>query len=160
MLFFALFLPMFTPAVAQFLQETVIPLRLSCLTPSGWPMVLSLWYLHENGRFYCATSQKAKVARYLRQNNRCAFEVAGDQPPYKGVRGQAIATLDPQRGPEILARLLQRYLGGTDSPLAQQLLARQEQEVAIILEPTNHFTWDFTARMRDSLPQTTATSIN
>lgn len=143
---------MFTPTVVQFLHEAVIPLRLSCLTPSGWPLVLSLWFLPENSRFYCATPHKARVVRYLRQNNRCAFEVAGDQPPYKGVRGQATATLDSQLGPEILTRLLYRYLGGIGSPLAQQLLARQEQEVAIILEPTNLFTWDFTARMRDSLP--------
>ncbi len=147
---------MFTTDATKFVTETVIPIRLSCLTPSGWPTVLSLWYVYENGRFYCATHQNAKVIQYIQQNEQCAFEIAGDQPPYKGVRGQAIASLEPQRGPEILTRLLERYLGATDSPLAQQLLARQNKEIAICLEPINLFSWDFTPRMQNSLPQTTA----
>lgn len=144
---------MLPPDVTQFVDGAVIPLRLACVTPSGFPLVVSLWFLHENGRFYCATHQNAKIVRHLRRNPRCAFEIAGDQPPYKGLRGQASATLIPQRGPEILNKLLHRYLGGIHSPLAQQLLARQDQEIAICLEPRTLFAWDFTRRMQDSLPQ-------
>lgn len=145
---------MLSPDAAQFVNNAVIPLRLAGVTPSGYPIVVSLWFVHENGRFYCATHQNAKLVHYLRHNPQCAFEIAGDQPPYKGLRGQAKATLIPQRGPEILRKLLHRYLGGTHSPLAQQLLARQDKEVAICLEPLNLFSWDYTGRMRDSLPQT------
>lgn len=131
----------------DYLQTSVIPVRLSCLTASGWPFVLSLWYLYEEGNLYCATQAWARVVAYLRRDGRCAYEVAADQPPYCGVRGQARAEIVPQRGGEILEQLLIRYLGNTESPLARRLLDKRASEVAIRLTPVNTFTWDYSARM-------------
>jgi len=135
----------------EYLMEAKIPLRLSCISTSGWPVVLSLWYLFEEGRIYCATPQQAKVVTYLMREERCAFEVASDEPPYCGVRARARATIDQDRGLEILERLLVRYLGGVDKPLAKKLLSRSASEVAIQLEPLGYYTWNFTNRMRNSL---------
>jgi hypothetical protein len=140
----------------HFLQESKIPLRLSCVMESGWPAVLSLWYLFDEGSLFCATPETARVVSYLRAEPRCSFEVASDQPPYCGVRGRAIAMIDRERGVEILERLLFRYLGGVDNPLAKKLLARPGFEVAIRLEPQNFYTWNFTNRMADSLARESA----
>jgi nitroimidazol reductase NimA-like FMN-containing flavoprotein (pyridoxamine 5'-phosphate oxidase superfamily) len=142
---------MFRNEIEQYLAEMKIPMRLSCVTDSGWPVGLSLWYLYEDGHFYCATQASAKVVGYLQKDSRCAFEVAGDQPPYRGVRGQATAVILPDQGLEILSRLLTRYLGDTDNPLAQKLLSRPTPEVALRITPVNHTTWDFTTRMKKSL---------
>lgn len=131
----------------QFFNELKIPLRLSCKTPSGWPMILSLWYLYQDGRLYLATKKTARVVEYLSHEPRCAFEIAGDIPPYCGVRGQAKASIDPEQGEEILEKLLNRYQGGTSAPLAKTLLKNSAEEVAIILEPVNLFRWDFSKRM-------------
>lgn len=139
--------------VDAYLAETRIPLRLSCVTEAGWPLVLSLWYLFEDGALYCATQETAKVVGYLREEPRCAFEVAADEPPYCGVRGRALASIEAARGPEILERLLQRYLGGIDNPLAEQLLSKKESEVAIRLEPQSRYVWNFGERMMDSLDE-------
>ena len=109
-----------TVSIEQFLTEVQIPLRLSCMSNSGWPAVISLWYLYEEGNLYCATPEAAKVVAYLNEEPRCAFEIAADQPPYCGVRSRALATIEPERGLEILERLLERYLGGTDNALARQ----------------------------------------
>ena len=138
-------------SVERYLDESRIPIRLSCVNESGWPMVLSLWYLLEDGNLYCATQETAKVVGYLRGEPRCAFEVAADEPPYCGVRGRALATIEEARGEEILERLLHRYLGGTDNPLAEQLLGRKDSEVAIRLEPQSRYVWNFAGRMSDSL---------
>jgi hypothetical protein len=143
---------MFTSETEHYLSEIRIPLRLSCLMASGWPSVLSLWYLYREGNLYCATQDTAKVVSYLRHDPRCAFEIAADQPPYCGVRGQGMATLDSPLGPEILQHLLIRYLGSTDSPLAQRLLAQSQHEVAIIIKPSKVFTWNYTSRMKDTVP--------
>ena len=140
--------------VKAYLEQVKIPLRLACTTGSGWPVAVSLWFEHQNGSLFCATQKSARVVTYLRNNPRCAFEVAADLPPYCGVRGQAIARIDESIGPRILEQLLVRYLGGVDSVLAQSLIAKSENEVAIILKPVRIFTWDFSSRMQDiTLPK-------
>jgi nitroimidazol reductase NimA-like FMN-containing flavoprotein (pyridoxamine 5'-phosphate oxidase superfamily) len=136
----------------RYLQEIKIPLRLSCVDEAGWPVVLSLWFLYEGGSFYCATPERARVVSYLRREPRCAFEVAADQPPYCGVRGRAVATIDRETGIQTLERLLIRYVGSTDNPLAEKLLNRDEAEVTIRLEPQSFHSWNFSERMKESTP--------
>jgi hypothetical protein len=143
--------PLITPKTDHYLRHVAIPMRLSCISTSGWPVVLSLWYLYSKGRLYCATQKTARVIQNLQRDSRCAFEIAADQPPYCGVRGQGIATIDPHSGVKVLERLLVRYLGGTDNPLANRLLAASQDEVAIIVEPVKVFTWDYSDRMRGSV---------
>ena len=135
---------------AHYLETVRIPLRLACVTQSGWPMSVSLWYqYHIDGTMLCATQKSARVVQYLRHEPRCAFEISADRPPYCGIRGQAIARIDDKIGGKVLEQLLRRYLGGIDNDLAKGLLAKQDTEVAIILEPVNVFTWDFSNRMKD-----------
>ena len=133
----------------KFLDDVRIPIRLACATNSGWPMVASLWFIHQDGLLYCATQESARVVAYLRNDARCAFEIAEDRPPYCGIRGQARARIDEELGPQILKKLLVRYLGDTNNDLASNLLAKSATEVAIVLEPIRIYTWDFSERMAD-----------
>ena len=133
----------------EFLDKTRIPIRIACKMKNGWPTVVSLWYMHSEGRIYCATQKRAKIVDYLLIDNRCGFEIAEDLPPYCGIRGQAEARIDSSLGPEVLQKLLVRYLGDIENPLARKLLAKRDSEVAIILEPSRIFTWDYSDRMRN-----------
>lgn len=143
---------MITREIEQFLKETKIPLRLSCVTESGWPIVLSLWYVYlDDGKIHLATPQTAKVVQYLIIEPKCAFEIASDIPPYCGIRGQAKATINESRGDEILELLLKRYLISLDTPLAKKLQKRSLTEVSIELTPINLFHWNFEDRMKDSV---------
>ena len=110
--------------------------------------MLSLWYVWLDGALWCATGPRARILKLLRREPRCGFEVAGDAPPYRGVRGQGRAQLHPERGAETLAMLVDRYLGTRETPFAQWLLARAASEVAIRIEPQSIASWDFRARMR------------
>ncbi len=136
----------------EFLKSILIPIRLGVHTEAGWPVVVSLWFLYEEGKILCATGKSARIVSYLAQDDRCGFEIAEDRPPYCGVRGQARAQLDDSRGMEVLERLLVRYLGGTDNQLARTLLNRQEPDTAIILEPVWVSSWNFSKRMSDVAP--------
>ncbi len=135
--------------IESYLHAARIPLRLACTTESGWPMAVSLWFHYQSGQLYCATQKSARVVSYLKNDPRCAFEIAADLPPYCGVRGQAIASIDEKIGKVVLEQLLARYLGGMDNTLARNLLAKSDSEVAIVLKPVNVFTWDFSSRMQD-----------
>ena len=137
--------------INAFIAQARIPLRLAVLDGTGCPIVLSLWFLQEDGAFWCATKADAQVIRYLTARPRCGFEIAGDTPPYRGVRGKGTATLHPERGAEILERLLDRYAILPGSRLASMLLAKADQEVAIRIVPQRLSSWDFSRRMKDSV---------
>lgn len=133
--------------VESYLAETVVPLRLACVSSRGWPQVVSLWFEYRDGALWCATQRTARVATQLARDERCGFEVAPCEPPYRGVRGQGRAELVAAEGVAVLRRLIRRYLGGDASPLARWLLSRAESEVALRITPLRVASWDYTARM-------------
>ena len=139
--------PWSAETIASFLEAAVIPLRLGAVRADGAPLVLSLWFVPIDGALCCATSRDAYIVDLLRLDPRCAFEVASDLPPYKGVRGQARATLDNDQGAQVLDRLLRRYAVAPSSRLGRTLLARAHNETAIRVMPHSIMSWDFTSRM-------------
>ena len=134
--------------VAAFLDESVIPLRLACVAPSGWPLVVSLWFVRRGDELVCATQRSSSLVRALEHDQRCAFEVAGEKPPYRGVRGRARVAIELDEGLAALAELLTRYVGGTDGAFAQRLLGRTTPEVVLRLDPVEVSSWDYSHRMR------------
>ena len=132
--------------IAAFLDATVIPIRLASAGRTS-PLVQSLWFLHDEDSLWCCTQAEAVLSRRLASDPRCGFEVSGDQPPYRGVRGTAKAEILPDRAADILPRLIDRYLGETPGPLAEWLLSRLDHEVAIRLHSLRVTSFDFTARM-------------
>ncbi|MEY4159659.1 MAG: hypothetical protein RLZZ136_280 [Pseudomonadota bacterium] len=134
--------------ITTYLDKNPIPLRLAVTDSSGSPWVVSLWFLYENGVLWCATNAQAKLISYLRASPQCGFEVSGETPPYKGLRGKGRATVVPERGGQILLRLLQRYGIDLNSALAKSLMAKLDQEVAVCIRPSHISSWDFSARMQ------------
>jgi nitroimidazol reductase NimA-like FMN-containing flavoprotein (pyridoxamine 5'-phosphate oxidase superfamily) len=134
--------------IDAFLQATVIPIRLACTDKEGVPLICSLWYLYADGALWCATQQSASVVALLSRAPCCAFEVAPESMPYRGVHGQGRAIVLPDEGPEILLQLIDRYLGARDTQFAAWLIGRSKTEVAIKIEPDWLTSWDFGSRMR------------
>ncbi|MGI9576915.1 MAG: pyridoxamine 5'-phosphate oxidase family protein, partial [Microthrixaceae bacterium] len=75
------------------------------------------------------------------------FEVAADAPPYRGVRGHGVAEFHPDKAQEVLAELIERYLGQDDSSLASWLRSRVDDEVAIAIAEMKVTSWDYSERM-------------
>lgn len=130
-----------------------VPLRLACHTPRDELWMLSLWYAFRDGCFLCATAADADLVTFLDHDSRVAFEVSVEDPPYFGVRGRGEATVEPDDEKQLLRELLDRYLGGTESSLADRLLAEDREEVVVRIEPTHLSTWDFSERMADAVTQ-------
>lgn len=131
----------------EFLQSARIPVRLAFLTAQGSPFVASHWYVWREDALWCATQRDSFVAQCLAADERSSFEVAGDHPPYREVRGRARATLHAAQGVAILELLIDRYLDDGGGELAQWLRGRADREVAIRLEPEQLVSWDYSARM-------------
>lgn len=146
--------------VVEFLEDAMIPLRLACTTPSGYLWMLSLWFrVRETGGgdeddaatyLECATGRGADVVGYLREDPAVAFEVSTNEVPYRGVRGRGEVTIEPDPEKAVLKDLLERYLDGTDSRLARNLLAADREEVTLRIDPAKVYSWDFSDRMDEA----------
>lgn len=132
--------------IGDFLDSSRYPMRLACVGADDYPRVVSLWYAHERGRLFCATHRSARLVPLLRRHPKVGFEIAPNDPPYCGVRGQGRAQVAGEGG-ELLERLLHRYLGGTESSLATWLLSRRADELLITITPERWFSWDYRDRM-------------
>jgi nitroimidazol reductase NimA-like FMN-containing flavoprotein (pyridoxamine 5'-phosphate oxidase superfamily) len=135
--------------VQSFLTNSTFPLRLACVAEDGFPRVVSVWYGYDGTHLHCVSHRSSQLVNMLQRCERVGFELAPNEPPYHGVRGQGIARLDADADGEMLEKLLQRYLGGADSKLGQWLLSRAEDEVLISIEPLRLFSWDYRERMAD-----------
>ena len=131
----------------DFLRGFRAPLRVTVNEPDGHPTICSLWFVLEGRELVCATHRGAHVARRLREDPRCGFELATNEPPYRGVRGHGRAQLGTEGAAQVLGQLIDRYLGRRDSRLARWLLGRIEQEVVIRIAIERLTAWDYTDRM-------------
>ena len=87
------------------------------------------------------------MAKRLRNDPNCAFEISADQPPYRGIRGSGRAELIAPAAGELLPKLLDRYSIARNSQLATWLLARVDQEVAVRIDNLVITSWDYSSRM-------------
>jgi len=133
--------------IEAFLHSQQIPIRLACLTGNDSPIVLSLWYLYQDEALWCATQKTAKIVEYLKRNPNCGFEIAPESPPYRGVRGQGVASISAKPALTVLTGLIERYPVGKDSGLASWLIERADKEVAICIKPSWLTSWDYSSRM-------------
>lgn len=136
--------------VDEFLSTTRVPVRIGCRTPADAPWIVSLWYSWD-GVIHCATSADAALVDFLAHDDHVSFEVSTNDAPYKGVRGRGRATVTDDDEKAMLRSLLTRYLGGTDSDLADRLLQPDREEVHIKIAPRRLHTWDYTGRMPTGL---------
>ncbi|MEK9810247.1 MAG: hypothetical protein VW362_07345 [Candidatus Nanopelagicales bacterium] len=133
--------------ITRFLTETAIPVRLATSGVQA-PIVQSLWFLYDDDALWCCTRLDALLTKRLRRSPIDGFEQAGAPPPYRGGRGTAVAerpTADPAA--VVLPRLIDRYLGDRDAPLATWLMSRIDDEVAIRIGSLRVTSYDFTSRM-------------
>jgi nitroimidazol reductase NimA-like FMN-containing flavoprotein (pyridoxamine 5'-phosphate oxidase superfamily) len=133
--------------VDSFLRNSTFPLRLACVAEDGFPRVVSVWYGYDGQHLRCVSHRSSQLVNLLERCDRVGFELAPNEPPYHGVRGQGIARLDADADGVVLRQMLQRYLGGTTSKLASWLLSRAEDEMLITIEPLRLFSWDYRERM-------------
>lgn len=134
--------------IDQFLTESTIPIRIA-VQDNDFPLICSVWFAYDPAKevIYCVSHEKSYLMKLLRKTGRCAFEVAPNEPPYKGVRGKAEVRLLQDDSTELLTSLINRYLGDTSSGLAKWLLSRVSEEVIIEMSPQWITAWDYSARM-------------
>ena len=132
--------------IETFLSETCVPLRLSFVSRNGL-LIVPVWFEYQAGHLWSCSPNDSLLVKALRKNPEVAFDVSTNDLPYRGVRGRGVSHCSTAADNSALERLLQRYLAGTDNPLARWLLNRTGEEAVIAIEPSWLTSWDFSGRM-------------
>lgn len=133
--------------VEDFLLAQKTPMRLAVMDNDNYPMICSVWHQYHENKIYAVSHKNSKLVRKLRDQPHCAFEISSNEPPYKGVRGQADCVITEVECDEKLHILLDKFLGNDYKQLRDFLAARSADERVIELTPKKITAWDFSHRM-------------
>lgn len=120
--------------------------RVGTINDDGSPRVTAMWYFPEaDGSITLNTYEDNVHVRNLRRDPRTAVLVDSSEQPYRSVHFNGVAQVADQASePEEIARLYERYLGGTEAGVAygQQLVAGGTR-VSIRFTPARRHSLDF-----------------
>ncbi|MDG1444659.1 MAG: pyridoxamine 5'-phosphate oxidase family protein [Pseudomonadales bacterium] len=134
--------------LVSYLSQVAIPMRIATYGEE-FPSICSVWYFFDPDRdvLLCASHKNSLLVKQLLKNDKCAFEIAPNDPPYKGVRGRGRVILTRVGVEETLHKLIGRYLGDSNDSLARWLLDRKDDEYVLELSPSWITSWDYGHRM-------------
>ncbi len=139
--------PLDEQETVNFLTTGKINIHLGTIDEKGHPNVHPAWYYYDTGnyRIYVETSKQAKKTYNLRKNENVYFCI-DDPNALKGVRGKGNAKIheDINFNVPIAEKIMEKYLGNTEHPMAQALLNMQKSGQSVVLEiyPKYYSTWN------------------
>ena len=130
----------------EFLAKSVLNLQLGTTDADGEPNVHAVWYVYENGRLFVDAARSSRKVQNMRRSPRVYFSVDDEAQPYRGVRGKGNAVIHEEIGfaLPIAKRIMLKYTGSLDNPVASALLdgVRQGSSALIEIIPEYFSTWD------------------
>ena len=135
--------------IIKFLLDSKLNLHLGTVDVDHYPNVHPTWYLYDDSKdvIYVETGKHSKKADNLKLNDKIYFCVDDGNQPYKGIRGKGNVRVlsDPDSNLPIAEKIMVKYLGSTDHPMAKILLQNVKNGNSVILEikPTYYSTWDY-----------------
>ena len=141
--------PLSEQEIKTFLTTKVLNLHLGTVDEKGHANVhpVGYYYDHLENRFYILTAKESKKTHNLITNDMVYFCVDDPNPPYKGVRGKGTVRIleDVNFNLGIWEKIMARYLGNLEDPMAIALKDELKKGDSIILEisPKYYSTWDY-----------------
>lgn len=128
--------PMISPALAAFLDQPGLLMRLGTLGLDGYPQVTPVWYLFEDGKFYVTTASDRVKARNMLANPKVGFAIDSDVRPYRGVSvwGKARLVAEGEGARPLTRRIAARYVPA-DRLEAMVDTLMQSPRVLFVIEP-------------------------
>jgi nitroimidazol reductase NimA-like FMN-containing flavoprotein (pyridoxamine 5'-phosphate oxidase superfamily) len=124
-------------------------MQLATIDERGDPSIQPVWYYHDPAadRIYVNTGRESHKARNISRKGTVYFSIDEDSFSYRCVKGKARAVVSEysEKNVQIAEKIMEKYLGSTDHPLAKQILetVRNGSSVLIGMTPAYYSTWDF-----------------
>jgi len=141
--------PLDEQETTDFLMTGKLNAHLATVDESGHPNIHPAWYYYDplKDKIYIETGKQSKKTQNLRKNGKVYFCIDDPNLPYKGVRGKGTVKIheDVNFNVPITEKLVVKYLGNLEHPMAQELLNMQKKGQSVILEinPKYFSTWDY-----------------
>ena len=135
--------------IVKFLSDSKLNLHLGTIDSNNYPNIHPVWYLYDDSKdaIFVETSKVSKKCSNLKRNDKIYFCLDDGNPPYKGLRGKGDVKIisDPYFTLPIAEKIMLKYLGSTDHPMAKVLLENVRNGNSVILEirPKYYSTWDY-----------------
>lgn len=135
--------------IVKFLSESKLNLHLGTIDSDQYPNVHPTWYLYDDSKdvIFVETGKQSKKTNNLKRNDKIYFCIDEGNPPYKGIRGKGDVKIlnNPDTNLPIAERIMLKYLGSIDHPMAKVLLENVRNGNSVILEikPKYYSTWDY-----------------
>lgn len=130
--------------------ENKLNIQLATIDEEGYPSIQPLWFLYdkESGKIYISTQKTTRKIRNLNENsNKIYFSIDDESFPYKGVKGRGTTKIseDIDLNIPITGKIIMKYLGTLDNPLAQMIMENAKKGIQVVIEITPKFfsAWDF-----------------
>jgi nitroimidazol reductase NimA-like FMN-containing flavoprotein (pyridoxamine 5'-phosphate oxidase superfamily) len=147
--------PLTEEEVKDFLTNSKLNVHLGTVDENGDSNIHPVWYYFDNSnnKLYTETSKSSKKTDNLRRNNTVYYCIDEANPPYKGVRGKGKVRIlegDINHNIPIAEKIIVKYLGSLDNPIARSLIDGVKKGDSVILEitPSYYSTWDYSKRRR------------
>jgi general stress protein 26 len=135
--------------IVKFLSDSKLNLHLGTVDEEHYPNIHPTWYIYDDSQdaIFIETSKQSKKINNLKKNDKIYFCVDDGNPPYKGIRGKGSVRIltDPHANLPIAEKIMLKYLGSTDHPMAKVLLENVRNGNSVLLEimPKYYSTWDY-----------------
>ena len=135
--------------IIKFLLDSKLNLHLGTIDPDRYPNIHPTWYIYDDTKdvILVETAKQSKKTTNLKKNDKIYFCVDDGNPPYKGIRGKGNVRIssDPETNLPIAEKIMLKYLGSIDHPMAKILLENVRNGNSVILEikPKYYSTWDY-----------------
>ena len=108
-------IPNMTREEAEKFLESKLNLQLATIDEQGNPNIQPVWFYFDKNRekLWINTSKSAKKTQNIRKRPTIYFSIDDENPPIRGVKGKAIATIieDPKQVGPLGDKISLKYLG-------------------------------------------------
>ena len=137
------------PAEITGLLNLALPASLATLDPAGFPRILPIWFLWEDGSFYLSSGPQSRHVQDLARDPRAALTIAveeGQTPagyrPFRQIMVRGRAQVLPDTDAIWAQKLVRKYIVG-DAAAQRAKREAGKSHVVIILRPERFLTTGF-----------------
>lgn len=138
-----------TPQERADVLNLAIPAHLATLDPAGFPRIIPIWFLWEDGIFYLSSGPQSRHVQDLARDPRAGLCITVEEGqteagyrPFRQIMVRGYAHVQPDTDASWARKLIGKYITGQAGVLRAQRIAG-EPLVVIVLRPERFLTTGF-----------------